>query len=170
MNEDTLNNLRDALLHRELTPQEKQSLALWLAAHPEAAETWREDAALSRALRQLPDAPVPSNFTSRVLDQVRLETRASARDWQRRQREGRWRDWLRPSAWIPAASVATAVVLAVAAWDWNTRQKEAQFARDVSPLRAMAALPPELLEDFDAIQRFGESSPPVDFELLAALE
>jgi hypothetical protein len=34
----------------------------------------------------------------------------------------------------------------------------------------MSDLPPAVLEDFEAIRSYGESSAPVDFGLLAALE
>ena len=60
----------------------------WLAAHPEAQADWEAEAGLSEALGQLPDAPVPSNFTARVLQSVERESAA-----ERRRRSRKWQLW-----------------------------------------------------------------------------
>lgn len=167
MNEDPLPHLEDALLRRDLTPDEKRTLTDWLTRHPEAAADWQEKSRLARALRALPDVPVPSNFTSRVLSQVRREMAASER--ARTANASRW-SWLRPRFWVPAATTAVAMVVALGGWNWRTEQQQAEFRRDVRQLHTLASVPQEVLEDFEVIQRFGQSAPPVDFELLAALE
>ena len=51
---------------RPLSAEEQRQLAAWLKQHPEETGTWTEEAALTSALRRLPDAPVASNFTAQV--------------------------------------------------------------------------------------------------------
>lgn len=167
MNEDPLPHFEDALLRRELTPDEERTLHAWLARHPEAAAEWRENARLARAIRQLPNAPVPSNFTARVLEEVRRDAAKSERARESRSTGG---SWLRPRFWIPTATAAAALAIALGGWEWHSKTREAEFNRDVTQLRTLAAVPQEVLEDFEAIERFSQGTPPVDFELLAALE
>lgn len=168
MNEDPLPQLHDALLRRELTPAEERTVATWLARRPEAAADWNEAVRLARAIRGLPPASVPSNFTARVLDEVRRDLAQAERHRDRDAVRRRGPVWFLARRWLPAA---TAVTLAMAAgWEWHQRNRLAEFTRDVTPLRVIAAVPQEVLQDFEAIQRFGQSSAPVDFELLAALE
>ena len=65
MNTDPVNQRwRELAWRRRLTEAE---LAEWRAAHPESAPDAETEAALSDALAALPDAPVPSNFTARVI-------------------------------------------------------------------------------------------------------
>jgi len=45
----------------------------WLAAHPEAQESLDLETGLTEALRKVPDVPVASNFTARVLQAVERE-------------------------------------------------------------------------------------------------
>lgn len=172
MNEDPLPSLRDLLLRRDLTPDEERRVADWLARHPEAVSDWRSDLALGRSLRQLPPVPVPSNFTSRVLAEVRRQSPASAIAPRAAFAVPAWQRWLRSR--LPALAGAAALVLAVSAGTWQWKQarlrREAAYAQQVSALRALANLSPTVLEDFDAIQRFDAGSPAVDFELLAALQ
>ena len=80
----------------------------------------------------------------------------------------RWRT--RPLAIGFAASLL--VALAALGWfhDRARQQHEADYAQQVSALRALAHLSPAVLEDFDAIQRFDSKPAAVDFELLAALQ
>ena len=60
--------LREASWRRKLTPEEEQQLRLWLAAHPEAEAEWEAETALNEKLAALPEVPVSSNFTARVLE------------------------------------------------------------------------------------------------------
>lgn len=168
MNEDPLPQLHDVLLRRELTPAEERAVATWLARRPEAAAEWNETVRLARAIRGLPQAPVPSNFTARVLDEVRRDLARTERDRNPNPRRRVGPAWFSLRRWIPAATAVT--VAMVAGWEWHQRNRLTEFTRDVAPLRVIAAVPQEVLQDFEAIQRFGQSSPSVDFELLAALE
>jgi len=173
MNEDPLPHLQNLLLRRDLTVEEKRIADTWLATHPKAVDAWNEQTRLARSLRRLPDATVPSNFTARVLAEVRNE---SARD-KRAIEVNRMRSLMsrlgfpaRVRAWFPAIATTACILVALAASQWQSRRQLAEFRRDVTELRVIAAVPQDVLEDFEAIRRFSQTAPSVDFELLAALE
>lgn len=100
------NRLRELSWQRKLTPDEEAALRGWLAAHPDAHAEWELEAALNDAFERMAHAPVPSNFTARVLEAVKLEEMAGARqrgDSVRRQ------PWLR---WLPRIAFAAIVLCA----------------------------------------------------------
>ncbi len=78
-NDPTYNRLRELSWRRKLTGAEEAELRAWLAAHPDAQADWEAEAGLNAALGRLPDAPVPSNFTARVLQAVEREAAAELR-------------------------------------------------------------------------------------------
>lgn len=163
MKHDAIQDWRDVLLRREPKAEETEALAAWLRDHPEAAAEWETEVRLARALRQLRDVPVASNFTSRVLAEVAREAAkpSLATPW--------WRTvWT--TRWMPAAAATLVAVVAVGGWEIHRARRAAEFTRQVATLRAMSGLPPAVLEDFEAIRRYSESTPPVDFNLLAALQ
>jgi anti-sigma factor RsiW len=165
MNDDAISSLRDALLRRDLTPRERQDVRAWLENHPERAESWRADAALAKALRRLPDAQVPSNFTALVMSEIQRAPQQPA------SLGARWFPRLRaPRFWVPAGAAALVVFGGLFGWSVHQHRQQVELAREIRPLRALAVLPPAILQDFEAIQRFSEMSAPVDYELLAALE
>ena len=53
---------------RELNGREQERLERLLSADPKRKARWEEDMAVLKAIRHLPDVPVASNFTSRVLE------------------------------------------------------------------------------------------------------
>src|SRR5437667_12737472 len=83
MNDPVHNHLRELSWRRRLTSSEEAELRAWLAAHPEAQAQWEAEAGLNDALGLLPDAPLGSNFTARVLQAVQLEAAASTRHRRR---------------------------------------------------------------------------------------
>ena len=111
-------------------------------------------------LSRLPDAPVASNFTARVLQAIELEE----------QRRSRWRfvDW-HWRAFFPRAAAASVVaglaVFTIYQHEDYVQQvalaKSAAFMVNTQPLPSM-----EALKNFDAIQRMGQPARP-DAELLA---
>ena len=159
-NDPDYQRLRELAWRRRLTEAE---LAEWRAAHPQAAAEAEAEAALSDALAALPDAPVPSNFTARVLQVVEGEVgRPSLRK----------RDWF--WVWrvlVPRAAVASLVVGA-SLFAYHRHQAAQRIAVGVS-IRTVAgvqSLPsPQILEDFDVIQRL-DTTPPADRELVAWLQ
>jgi len=151
---------------RDLTPAEQAQLRVWLAGHPEALADWQAEAALNRALDQLPEAAVPSNFTALVLEAVGRETGAV---WRR----GRvpWLAWPGRLPWWPkAAFVAIVLSGSVLSYHQVLAFQRAQLARSVVAISDVASLPsPQILANFDAIQVL-DRTPPADIELLQLLK
>lgn len=163
---------RDLVLRRELTAAEAREVAAWLQDHPEEAAAWETDMALARAVRAMPAVPVASNFTAQVMAEVGrirpIEGRGAGRN-RGGGGVGWWRAW--GGRWMPVAGgLAVLVATGVAGWQIRTVRRDSEYVRQVAALKAMADLPPVVLRDFEAIQRFAETAAPVDFGLLAALE
>lgn len=160
MNEIEFEKLRQAGWRRKLTAQEKAVLRAYLSLHAAVRADWEEESGLNEFLAKLPDAPVSSNFTSRVLQAVERETSASA------PHRGVFH-WIKFS-W-PRVAVASAL-LGVAFFSVSQYRavKRTQIARDIVTMSQAATVPQEWLQDFDAINRL--SRPPVDDALLAALQ
>ena len=149
-----------------LTPEEESRLEAWLAAHPEARAAWEEDRALGRALQALPDAPLASNFTARVLQAVDLEESRVERG-----RRAPERSWLRVF-WPRLGWAAVVALLTVVVVHENRVAKRTQLVRDVTFVSEdVAKLPaPEVLGDFDAITQLRQATSGSDDELLIALQ
>jgi hypothetical protein len=139
----------------------------WLRVHPETHNEWEAESVLNRLLEQLPDAPVASNFTARVLQAVGRESAAAAR---RESVFDRVRQWFSR----PAPRVAWALLL-VALLGFGYRQHQTnvrgEMAKGLSVLANVATLSdPAVLQDFEAIQRLGQPAPSDDEELYALLQ
>jgi hypothetical protein len=158
-NEPLQNQLRELAWRRKLTRAERAELR----AQPEAQADLELESRLSDALARVPDAPVPSNFTARVLQSIEREEARGARtqsvSWY-------WR------VLVPRVAVAVAVVaFAGLAYQRHEFDKRAQLARDVALLTKAQPLPSvEALKNFDAIQRMSQATPHADVELLALLK
>lgn len=165
-NDPTYDRLRELSWRRKLAAGEAAELRAWLAAHPEALTDWEAETGLNEALGQLPDAPVPNNFTARVLHSIERESTAQVRR-QRRTWEF-WKNW----RWLPRAAVA-AVVLGAGLFSYEQAARSArraEYAKSVTAVSDVASLPgPDALKDFDAI-RVSNPTPMADEELLAALK
>lgn len=167
MAQDSSNHpLQEASWQRRLTRSERAELDAWLATHPEVARDWQEELALTEALHRLPDVPLASNFTARVVDAARREAAARAQN----------RSWLdfgnwSLTRWLPR--VAFALVIGAAGFFSFQQLHEVQhqkMARSVSVLSEVASVPgPEALQDFEAI-RVLDVSPAADEELLRLLQ
>ncbi len=117
---------------------------------------------LTNALAKLPDAPVASNFTARVMAAIDLEESRAQRKWK-----FNW-NW---HSLLPRVSVATvALVLAgVAVNQHETSVQRRQIADSVA-LVANQQLPSvDALQNFDAIKRMSQPAH-ADDELLALLQ
>ena len=161
----TYNHLRELSWQRKLTGAEEAELRAWLAAHPDAQADWEAEAGLNAALGRLPDPPVPSNFTARVLQAVEREAAAEVR---RSEQNG----WLwRRFRWLPKSAVA-AILLGAGLISYRHFQaaRLAEYAQSVAAVSDVSSLPsPEILKDFDAIDRLS-ATPSPDEQLLALLE
>jgi len=149
-------NQHESLWRRKLSKAE----AATLCGQPE-----RElEARLTEALAKISDAPVPSNFTARVLSALDLEDARAARlqGWH-----WNWRPLL------PRVAVTAAVLLFAGVGLQHYHQVSSQHAALVKTVALVAETPPlpnvDALENLDAIQRMGRSAH-ADGELLAALQ
>ena len=160
MNPDPVyQRLREIGWRRRLTPAEQAELRAWLIAHPEAQADVAADAALDAALEKLPDAPVSSNFTARVLQAIEQEEAKENRKSPRRTYLW-WVFW-------PRAAVATLVVgCGFLFWQHQAlkQQELASVAREVANVQVFSD--PSVLTDFEVIA----SLSPADDGLLALSE
>ena len=120
------------------------------------------DARLDALLRALPDKPVATNFTARVLQEAE---RANAI------RPARADTFFLKFRWLPRLAVASlALASCVLTYEVRTEAHRTQFARSVAAVTQVSSLPsPEALKDFEAIRRLSQT-PPADRELLALLQ
>jgi anti-sigma factor RsiW len=158
--------LREISWRRPLTPAEESRLAKWLAAHPEAQAEWDTDAALNETLAALPNAPVASNFTARVVQAAQREAFGAQSRPLRSPWPANW--WLR---FVPRIALAAVVLGAVlASYNHTQSARRAEWARSLATVSQVASLPsPEVLKDFDAIAALS-STPPADEELLKVMQ
>jgi len=157
------NRFRELSWRRRLTEAEEAELRAWLETHPEARTDWEAEARLGEALGQLPDAPVPGNFTARVLQAVERE--AAAESCRPQRRLSSWLRWL-PKAAFAASVLATGVVSCLLIE--NAERK--RLVESVAVVAGVTSLPsPEILQDFDAIRMSNPAATP-DEELLAVLQ
>jgi hypothetical protein len=156
MNEPQSNPLREKVWRQKPTPAERARLR----ADPDL----ELEARLTEALTKLPDAPVPSNFTARVLQAVESETAAVLRP-----RLSRWH-WFWHSLAPKSAYAVVLAALALFAYHGQAAAKRARLARSVAAVSEVASAPsPEILQDFETIRRLNPAPKP-DQELLALLQ
>jgi len=175
MNDSEYNELRAESWRRELTPAEESRARAYWASHPGAQADWEEDLVLTRQLRELPDAPISSNFTSLVLQAVDAEDRVSTEAIPV-PLYSKWIAWIHRFA--PRIAVAALVAaLATTAFFKHQHHNRQQVAGDVRAFLYVTTLPgPEVFEDFDAIQQLkpvalsSAVSTTTDDDLLAALQ
>jgi anti-sigma factor RsiW len=157
--------LRETIWRRPLTEAEQAELRAWLAAHPEARAGWAAEVSLSAALRRLPDAPVPTNFTARVLEAIERDAAAAERPlcpgWVAGVRRG----------WLPrVAAAAFAAVLIVVGVQVHQAAYRARLGRSVVAVSTIAIVPSlDSLADFEPIRRLSRA-PGADTELLKLLQ
>jgi len=166
MNESNYQQLLEASWRRKLSAAEEASLEAHLARHPEAQSDWETEASLTQLLTHLPDAPLSSNFTARVLQALDREASAKPRPW-------RWLVWLQRLAQHPLPKLAGATVFtvltafAIGQYQSFRHEKMADGLMRLSHLAATAD--PRVFEDFDAIQGLSQASTPADDALFAVL-
>ena len=170
MSDSLYKELLEASWRRKLTPEEETRLQHYLAAHPEAQAQWEDEAALSFHLRQLPEAPLSSNFTSRLLQALELEQRR-----QERSRPvslfARCREWMKRHLPQTVSAMLLCVLLAGGFQQYRSYTRK-QVAESVGKFYSVTrVLPkPEVFEDFEVIHQLGQVQPVNDEELLAALQ
>jgi anti-sigma factor RsiW len=164
-NDPIYDHLRELSWRRELTAAEEAELRGWLAAHPEAQAEWEAEVGLNAALGRLPQAPVPGNFTARVLQAVERETAA-----ERRRLREHWLTRLH-LRWLPKVAFAAVVVGAgLLSYQQVQASYRKKLAESVATVSAVSSLPsPDILKDFDAIRALNPAPAP-DEELLTMLQ
>ncbi len=155
-----LSKLRESGWRRKLTEVELAELRARLAADPGIRADWELETALNAALARLPDAPVPSNFTARVLEAVeREEVRPRGRNWN-------WR------VLVPRIAFATVLVAftGLAVHHHEIYSRRIALVKSVAQVAGGQPVPsPEALENFDAIRRMSQPQH-ADDELLALMQ
>jgi anti-sigma factor RsiW len=154
--------LRETGWRRKLTETEQAELRAYLAAHPAARADWERESALNAALARLPDAPVPSNFTARVLQAAeREESRPRRWSW-------RW-NW---QTLVPRAAVAAVVITfsGLAVHHQVIYSQRTALARNMALATRGQPMPSlEALENFDAVRRLSQAQR-ADDELLVLMQ
>lgn len=164
MNESLFNQLREQSWRRKLTDAEEVELRAYLAAHPEAQLDWQTETGLNALLGKLPDAPVPSNFTARVLSRLGGMERETAGELL----GSKWKwSWHRL---LPRVAVAAVVIgMGLISFQRYETAKRAEMVRSVVAVADVQSLPsPAILKDFEAIQL--SSAPAADQGLLALFQ
>jgi len=156
--------LREIIWRRKLSEAEERELRKWLAAHSEIQDSLEMETGLTDALKKLPNVPVASNFTTRVLLAVEREAIAEARG-----QETKWKLWRRLPRWLPKVASATVVLTAAASaylYHYSVEARQKDLVQRVAKL----PLPnPEILTNFDAI-RIVSATPAPDEQLLALFQ
>jgi hypothetical protein len=154
--------LRESSWRRKLTEAEQAELRAHLAANPADRADWEMESALNAAFTRMPDVPVPSNFTARVLQAVeREEVRPHGWSW-------RW-NW---HALVPRAAFAAAVIAfsGLVFHHHEIYSQRAALARNVAFVTRGQPMPSrEALENFDTIRRMSQPQR-ADEELLALMQ
>ena len=133
--------------------------------HPESQLEWESDTALNLALSNLPNTPLSSNFTARVLQAIDLE--------ELREHRRRSPDWIqRVRLWLPRMAVASLVVGLGGLGYQQVRlhQIRDEQARSVALISKVAVALPDMSmwQDFDAIARLGQTQPSANDQILWA--
>ena len=165
MKESGDSELRELMWRSSLTAAEEARVKQLLEAQLDAEFDLAEETRLNQLLNRVPDAPLASNFTARVMRAVELE------DLQRSRVKRGWPAWRVGFGWVSRLAMA-GVVVATGLFTFqnhHSNTKRAEVAQSVANLSTVTALPADWLRDFDTIQHLGSASP-VDDELLAALQ
>ncbi len=165
-NDPRYQHLLELNWRRKLTPSEEAELQACLEAHSRAQAGWEAEAALTEALGRLPEAPLPSNFTARVLQAAEREAAAESRH-----QTFKWPRWLASVTWLPkAAFAALAVGAGLLSYHEARDAGRKKIVHGVEVVSEVSSLPsPEILQDFDAIRALNRT-PPADVELLSLLQ
>ena len=153
--ENNPSNQRESLWRRKPSDAERAELR----AQPDL----ELEARLTAALTKLPETPMPSNFTARVLDAIEREAA----------REERSVPWvLNWRALWPRVAMAAAVLIfaGVSIQRYEVHSQRVSLAKNVATVAAAQPLPSvDTLENLDAIQRMSQSGH-ADGELLALMQ
>jgi anti-sigma factor RsiW len=146
VNESEYQDLLETAARRALTAGEQARLEAWLAARPEARADWVMDERLTRCLRRLPDIPLPTNFTARVLHKAERLA-----EGHRPRHVPVWLRWLRglgPGWHVAGALGAVALVVGV---QYHQARQRADLSLSLQALPAASLAEVDLWRDFESI-------------------
>ena len=172
MDDPRFSKFREIGWRRRLTPAERETLRTLISREKSDPAIWSEDAVLTRLLQDLPDPPVPSNFTALVLNAIDQPEsgRAGRPYWLRRVGLPRPVRRLAAPALLLAIAVSTYFVMQ-SAQRRQTASSLASVAHSLETASVVVDLPTvEMLRDFEAIYLLPDDRPAPDVELLAALQ
>ena len=160
MNQSEFDNLLKIAPERDLTDVELARLENWLGANPADQAEWE---VLDQLLAALPDTPVATNFTARVLDKV-----CSVEAGQPVLGQAWWQRLLAPQ-FRPvqiAAAATLAMVIGGVGYQSHLNQSRAEMA---AAIVSIAEFTPVFLADIEAIEAVAQADV-IDEELWAALK
>jgi anti-sigma factor RsiW len=170
---DPKTNDQEELINRalqgKLSSEEKRQFEQQLQADSLLRQRFDEEQALERLLESAPKLPVPTNFTSLVLQAARREQRRPAKTKSR---------WFRFTFARVASGLAVAIVAGFFAVQQYRAAEREQMARSVSAFTEVVSVinpeqtaPGSVLQNFDAIQRLSlPHETELDLDLLVALQ
>lgn len=159
--------LRETGWRRRLMPSEEAEWRASFSAQPEAQADLELESVLTEHLNRLPNVPVASNFTARVLGSVEAEIKADSLKKAR----GRW-TWrlLMPRAAFALSGALTVIAVVSLVSHQQRANARQEMAQSVAAVSSVASLPsPEVLQDFEAIRRLNFTPAPDD-QLLALFQ
>lgn len=166
MNGPEFDELLKKQMRGSLTAEDDTALQARFRHDSSAEAAWEEDLRLNQLLQQVPDAPISSNFTARVLGAIELEEKKEAR-------RSPWRgvgQWLRVGLARKAALATIIAGVSMLTYHQYRSGVREEMARNAAAVSSIAALPSvDVLENFEIIQGLNQL-PPVDVDLLAALQ
>jgi anti-sigma factor RsiW len=167
MTDDPLESpARELLWRHKLTESQEAQLRSWLASHPEAQAEFGSETALNELLEALPDAPVATNFTARVLQAAEAQAVPSERT------PNRPGTFLRSALrWLPRTALAALTFgVGLIYYEHFREAHRIQMARDAAVISEVASLPgPKVLQDFEVIRAVSQPAA-ADVELLKLLQ
>ncbi len=172
MNHNEFEKWLETIQRRQLSPAEQSQLDDFLTRHPDRRELSLQEIALTRILGDLPDAPLPPDFTRRVLAATdQAATPASLGPWLLG-----WPRLPRPALGFGLAGL----VLLFGGIGFLLQQQRAQsrlaisvadLSRQIELVANATDLPAvQVLQDFEAIYHLSQTQPLADEELLAAFQ
>lgn len=152
-------HLRESLWRRKLTPAEHAELR----SRPEIAADLELESRLSEMLAEMPDASVPSNFTTRLMQAVEMADSRPAPRWN-----FNW-NWHRL---LPRLAVTAAAILVAGLTfrHFELASQRSELVKNVALVTGSQPLPSvDALKNFDTIRRMSQPAH-ADEELLALMQ
>lgn len=174
MSKNEFEKLKELALKGRLDKESEKRLKMYIQADPlRSIPDLENEILLGKLLRELPQVPVSSNFTARVL----AEIEAIEAEPLKTAPQGSLLDWLLYHLGYRIGAVATILVLVGFCYFSHEEFKNVKLANKIVELSNVAPLEEkeskiavEIFKDFEIIQSLGQQSAFVDTELLAALK